>query len=295
MSTPRLRIISILVALLLATLFVAPAIAQESEENGEEISEETPPLPPEQDEVGGTCHTPRQAYLQMLYWAKRDPRKAALCFDTSGLVKPAAEAPDLAERMIEFLDAETRRIDTDGAPTEAAYMDSRSGQHEYYDPLAPEFRIRRAADGRWLFTPESLARVPESSIVKGIASHLPSWFHSKFAGNEVWKYIGIIALIFVALLLQRLVVFFIRTYLKRLVSKTNLTYLDRAVDKADRPIGGLVMAGIFHLGVPKLAFSLGVANGAAVATKALAAYSVVWLGYRLIDVIAGRRYGEQAR
>ena len=285
MSKLHLRIILTWAAVLLCTLLTSTAAAQTPAPD-QDAETQAASLPPVDQEVGGTCHTPRQAYLQMLYWAKKNPGKAALCFDSSGLAVPSTDAPDLAERMLEFLDAEDRRIDTDNAPTQAGYTDPQSGQYEYFDPLAPEFRIRRAADGRWLFTPESLARVPESSLVKSLASHLPLWFQSKFAGNEVWKYLGVILLIFFALFVQRMVVFFIRTYIKSLVGKTRLEYLNKAVDRAGRPIGGLVMAGVFFLGVPKLAFTLSIAHGAALATKALAAYSVVWLGYRLIDVLA---------
>jgi len=279
MSTLRSQILPVVVSALLCSLCLGTAFAQEA--TTEEAS-----LPPVLDEVGGTCHTPRQAYLQILHWAKKDARKAALCFDSSGLAQPNTEAPDLAERMLEFLDAEDREIDTDNAPTLAGYTDPQSGQHEYYDPVAPEFRIRRAADGRWLFTQESLSRVPESSVLKSMASHLPEWFHKRIGGNEIWKYIGIVFLIFFALFMQRVVVFFIRTYLKRLVGKAKLGYLNKAVDRADRPIGGLVMAAVFYLGVPKLAFSLSIAHGATLVTKALAAYSIVWLGYRLIDVLS---------
>tara|TARA_R110002096_G_scaffold143328_3_gene299193 strand:+ start:54413 stop:56137 length:1725 start_codon:yes stop_codon:yes gene_type:complete len=281
MSTLRSRTLPAFatILLLLCWLSLGSALAQES-------AAEKAALPPVDAEVGGTCQTPRQAYLQMLYWAKKDARKAALCFDTSGLALPHKEAPELAERMLEFLDAEGRRIDTENAPTQAGYTNPSSGQHEYFDPKAPEFRIRRAADGRWLFTPETLARVPESSVLTSLAAHLPTWFHKRVGGNELWKYIGIIFLIFLALFMQRVVVFFIRTYLKRLVGKAKLGYLNKALDRADRPIGGLVMAAVFYLGVPKLAFSLSIAHGATLATKALAAYSIVWLGYRLIDVLS---------
>lgn len=281
----KVRANAIVLALLLPLLLMLPlgqALAQEgaTDEAAEVV------LPDKETEVLGTCLTPRQAYLQILYWAKKDARKAALCFDTSALENPSSEAPDLAERMIEFLDADDRLIATDKAPILSDYTNPRSGKHEYYDPKAPEFRIRRMDDGRWLFTPESLNRIPESSYVKALASNLPNWFHSKFMGNEVWKYIGIIALFFFALVVQRTVLFFIRTYLTRLVNKAKISYLDRALERADRPIGGLVMAGIFNVGIPKLAFSLQVAHVAAVATKALAVFSVVWLAYRLIDVLA---------
>lgn len=243
-------------------------------------------LPAVEDEVQGTCYTPRQAYLQMLYWAKKDAARAALCFDGSKLSSPAKQAPALAERMLEFLDSNDRLIDVDAAPTDPEYTNAQSGQNVYWDAKAPEFRIRRADDGRWLFTPKSLDWVPESSFLKKFANYLPSWFQGKFMGNEIWKYIGIVLLIFIALLVQRTVVFSIRSYLKRFVGKGKVGYLNRAMQRADRPIGGLVMAGIFYVGVPKLAFTIGVTHAAALATTALAAFSVVWLGYRLIDVLA---------
>jgi len=270
-----------LLFLSLLTAFPLAAFAQTK--TSEAVPSELPSL---ESEVQGTCKTPRQAYLQILHWAAKDSVKAALCFDTSKLKNATKEAPDLAERMLEFLDANNRFIQTDKAPTNANYIDLTTKESEYFDPIAPEFHIRRVTDGRWLFTPESLSRIPTSSLVKSFANHLPSWFQSRFAGNEIWKYIGIAGLIFLALLLQRLVVFFIRNYLKRLLGKTKLRYLDMAVSRADRPIGGLVMALVFSLGMPKLAFTIRFSHIASVAIKALAAYSVVWLAYRLIDVLA---------
>jgi MscS family membrane protein len=281
MSTTRHSLLVTFLALVMCALPVAVSHAQDATP-----AVTTTPLPLVEDEVNGTCLTPSQAYLQLLYWGKRNARKAALCFDTSKLDNPATEAPELARRMIDFLDAEVGEISRKEFPLAADYTNPDNGRPEFFASNAPEFRMRRADDGRWLFTPESLVKIPKSSIVKNIAAYLPSWFHSTFAGNEIWKYMGVFVLILLALILQRLVVFFIRTYLKRLVSKAKLSYLDRAVERADRPIGGLVMASVFYLGVPKLTFSLGVANAAAVATKALMAYSIVWLGYRLIDVLA---------
>jgi MscS family membrane protein len=285
MPTTRKSLLLTFLLLVSSTLSISTSYAQ-NEAAGEAPEAAAQVRPPVEDEVKGTCLTARQAYLQMLYWAKKDAAKAALCFDTSNLEDPSSQAPDLAERMLEFLDAEDRFIDPDALPTVAGYTDPQSGQREYFAPNAPEFRIRRVDDGRWLFTPESLDRVPESSAVKNLAAHLPAWFHSKFAGNEIWKFLGVFVLILLALLLQRTVVFTIRTYLKRLVSKAKLSYLDRAVERADRPIGGLVMAAVFYIGVPKLTFTISVAHVALIATKALAAYSIVWLGYRLIDVLA---------
>ncbi|MBL4634135.1 MAG: hypothetical protein JKY56_09695, partial [Kofleriaceae bacterium] len=146
----KVRAPAILLAFLLPLLLLVSGGRAIAQEEGAKPSISV--LPYVETEVLGTCHTPRQAYLQILYWAKKDARKAALCFDTSGLDSPSSEAPDLAERMLEFLDADDRYIETDKAPIDPKFIDSRSGTHEYYDPLAPEFRIRRAANGRWLFT-----------------------------------------------------------------------------------------------------------------------------------------------
>ena len=153
-------------------------------------------------------------------------------------------------------------------------------------PAAPKFVIVKTRDGRWLMSAASLARIPKPGFAKRMADRLPPWFRSEFLGLEVWQLLGVLVLIFLALTVQKTTVFIIRTYFKRWVQASRIGLLNKAVSKADRPIGGLVMAAVFYLGFPALLFPLRISQIAMLATQALAAYSFVWLAYRLIDIFA---------
>jgi MscS family membrane protein len=119
-----------------------------------------------------------------------------------------------------------------------------------------------------------------------LQERMPDMLRREFLGVELWSYIGILALIFIALLVQRLVVYLVGTWVRRLVGMTRFRYLERAMHKADKPIGGLVMAMVFHIGFPVLLFPVRVDRLCGIAVEALAAFSGVWLAYRLIDVLA---------
>ena len=127
-----------------------------------------------------------------------------------------------------------------------------------------------------------------------LSERMPAMLRREFLGVELWSYIGILGLIFIALLTQRLVVYLVGTWVRRLVGMTRFRYLERAMHKADRPIGGLVMALVFHIGFPVLLFPARVDRLCGIAVEALAAFSGVWLAYRLIDVL-GEGEGESLR
>ncbi len=273
-----------------------PAAAGEPTAEPADQAEEpaAPPLPAIVDEVNGTCKTPRQAWLQLLYWLQKGenrwkPAEAAKCFDTSRLKDPTTRGPELAEMLKEGVDAKAARLDVDAIPRDPDYLD-KNGLARYEDPKVAEkisgIYVIKKGD-RWLFSPDTLERIPNIVPASyGLKKHLPDWMRGSFLGVELWSYIGIILLIFVALAMQRIVVFVMGTYVRRMVKRTGLKYLASAVDHANRPIGGLVMALVFYIGFPLLLFPIAVSKLAMVATQALAAYSVVWLAYRLIDVLS---------
>ncbi len=254
------------------------------------------PLPAEEDEINGTCATPRQAWLQLLYWLQKGtrwkPQLAAACFDTSGLPPGTAkkQAAALAVQLKEALDASGALVSTDKAPTDPNYVDEGLGMARYEDPAVAEkfdgVYVAKTRDGRWMFTRDTLRRIPgmESAFSGTLKRILPDWARRSFLGVELWSYLGIIALIFVAMLVQKLAVFIIGTYARRLLGH-RFKYLGTALRKADRPIGGLAMALVFRIGFPMLLFPIKVSQLATIATQALAAYSGVWLAYRLIDVL----------
>jgi len=123
------------------------------------------------------------------------------------------------------------------------------------------------------------------TIASWADDHLPDWTLQEAAGVAYWKYAALFGLVFASLTLQRLVVFVIRKYLQRLAAHTERPYLVSAVSRLGRPIGGFAMALVFYFGVPPLDLPEKVDQVLFVATEALAAFSAVWAGYRLIDVL----------
>lgn len=243
----------------------------------------------------GRCKTPRQAWMQFLYWqfnAGGDTdRRAAACFDTSNLARPE-DAAKYARRFLGVLDNRNAFIHPELIPNNANYVDE-EGKSIYRDPIANDklggsIEVEKIGD-RWLFTPNSLDRInslyKDAGLAGWVETYLPSWAQSPVLGIEAWKYLAVLLLIFVAMTLQKLAVFMIGRYAKRIVARGNLKFLEQAVSRADRPIGGLVMAFVFYVGFPLLLFPIRLQRLAMVATKALAAYSAVWLAYRLIDVL----------
>ena len=271
--------------LLAAALLAPSAVAAQGGKAEDAPSEKKVTFRDARLEARGTCATPRQVWMQHLYWSARDNyARAAACFDTEGLTD--GEAAELAERLFDHLNA-TEAIIDDEVPEsiDPGYIDPTSGESVYADDAAPSFVIHKYPDGKWRFPPEVLAQIPDFTLGKKLAHMLPDWFRQRFLGVPIWSYLGVVLLILLALFTRRVVVFFINRYVTRWARRTHVPYFERIADKIDRPIGGLSMAGVFFIGFPMLAFPVRVAVVAGVAIKALAAFSLVWLGYRLIDVV----------
>ena len=122
-----------------------------------------------------------------------------------------------------------------------------------------------------------------ADVLADLEAAMPAWLREAIFGVAVWKYLAVLLLVLIAITLQKIVVTLIGRWLGGALSKGSRVRL--AAERASRPIGGLAMAGVFHVGLPLLEFPETVQEVSAVATEALAAFSLVWLGYRLIDVI----------
>ena len=244
------------------------------------------------DQIGGTCRSPREAMLQLLYWIQDaeqrvDPARAAACFERAGLTQDG-----LAERALQLkrmLDARGLYIDVEAIPTDPGYT-SAQGIHRWRLPGLEAVEIVKLGD-RWQFSAALVKAIPrlyaETSppVLERLLASLPGGFHSRVLGIAVWQFCGILLIILLALTLQRIAVFVISTYVRRLVGRFALRWVDSAVTRVARPIGGLVMAAVFASLAPWLQLSVRVSQMMRIATVALAAYSVTWLAFRLVDVL----------
>jgi len=258
-----------------------------------EVKEEQQQLPADVEEAQGTCKTPRQAWIQLLYWLQQgkrwDPEKACACFDRRGL--PAGRAEELAVKLKKVLDARALWVPTDSLPTDPQLRNAEGlHRHLLYQEELGWIVLERHGD-KWLFSASTLKRIPDlySSVVpkafERLLSSLPHWTQTDVVGVKVWQVGGVLLLILLALLLQRLTVLLLGTWLRGFMGKLNVRWLEATLRQIDRPVGGLLAALVFHLGLPLLQFPVRLSVIFSTAVKALAAFSAVWLLYRLVDVL----------
>ncbi|MCG8423944.1 MAG: mechanosensitive ion channel family protein [Proteobacteria bacterium] len=252
-------------------------------------------LPPVEDEVRGQCQTPRQAYLQLLYWLQKgqrwNPVEAARCFDTSQLADPA-RAPRLAEMLKTTLDSRNARIKDELLPMNPDYRDNETGLHLYRDPTVRSMVssdivvVKDQRTGRWQFSPETLDAVPDLYPSTGVFEDvMPSWLRAEFLNIEIWKYLALVLLYLLAQMVKWMVVFVFSRYVLRIIQRTKIDYLDQLISRAQRPLGLLVQAIVYYVGVPFLLLPLRINELLMVVINAMAAFAGVWLSYRLIDVL----------
>ena len=72
-------------------------------------------------------------------------------------------------------------------------------------------------------------------------------------GVAGWQRLGVLVLVFVSLLAQRVGLMLISSWLRKLVGKV-LPALETAAERSARPLSGMVIALVFGVGFPLLAF-----------------------------------------
>lgn len=242
--------------------------------------------------VQGTCRSPREAVLQLLYWIQDSenrvaPDRAAACFDGSEL-----DRETVAKRALDLkrtLDARALYIDVDSIPDAPDYTNAASA-HRWRLPALEQIEVVRVGE-RWLFSAATVRAIPAlyddtvPPLLHQLIRSLPAWFHDVVLGVKIWQLFGILAILFIAFALQKLVVFLIGTYIRRVTGKRALSWVKTTLGRIAPPIGGLVMAAVFSVAAPWLQLSVRVSEVIRDATSVLAVLSAAWLAYRLIDVL----------
>jgi MscS family membrane protein len=165
-----------------------------------------------------------------------------------------------------------------------------------------DVNIVKQADGRWLFSQQSLRALPE--IVEGLLEiptkngsrdpqvALPFYIHLRSKLPDVlkdgflleyWQWLGIFFVVIVGFIADKLVAWFLSKNVKRW--KVNHTAFNGVEDAILRPLGLMAMAMIWWfllglLGLPDTAQVI-----LSVAVKLLVSLSAVWSAFRLVDII----------
>lgn len=207
---------------------------------------------------------------------------------------------DLAWMLLEVMDR-TRLIDLKRVP------DRKQGKpylFHRYDSGA--ITIARVKDGRWLFDTATVAALPQildelsnRGRVAGVKDsteflpwyirlrqQMPERLRGKVLTLEGWQWLGLLLIIGIGVLADRLLVLLLRLLVRRWKQRTRYAEYRRVDDNVLRPLGLMAMAVIWWIGLNMLGLPESALLVLLVAVKFLASISGVWAAYRLVDLIS---------
>jgi len=208
----------------------------------------------------------------------------------------------LAWTLLEVMDR-TRVVNTNRVPSREkgkAYLFKRY--------KSGSITISQVDNGRWLFSKESVAKLPE--ILDEISSkkrvkedtevdkylpwsirirqQLPENLKQRTFYLENWHWLALFLMIVVGVILDKLIAFVLRGFVRRWKSKTQHQIYRDVSDNILRPIGLMAMAIVWLLGINTLNLDEQALVILLLAVKFLAGISGVWATYRLVDLITAR-------
>ena len=166
-------------------------------------------------------------------------------------------------------------------------------------------RLSRQPDGRWLFDNETISKLPQlferlskEAMASGdktsssapwhlrIRNMLPGSLTQELFGVELWRLLGIFVIVLVGVLLDRIVSVILRVMVRSWRRRSKHDAYQNVSDEIMRPLGMMLLAIIWWLGLTLLGLPENVMVVLLVAVKFLTALSAVWAAYRLVDLLA---------
>jgi len=208
---------------------------------------------------------------------------------------------DLAWMLLEVLD-KTREVDLDRVP---ARKEGKPWVFERYG--SGEVRIARVEDGRWLFDRETIAALP--AILEEVATRqtqvsgagnaewlplhirlrqlLPGWLTERTVILQNWQWIGLLLIIALGVVVDRIAQALARLLMRRWLARfPQVASRIRDADRRLRPLGLMLMAAVWWIGILLLGLPEEVLLVLLVAVKLLASIAAVWTAWRLVDVVS---------
>ncbi|MFT5430546.1 MAG: MscS family membrane protein, partial [Myxococcota bacterium] len=232
----------------------------------------------------------------LLYFLMEDdnynPGRAAACIAHDGLERPASEAPELALRLKKILDARGLYVIIEDLPKDPEFQNEADEKaYTLFPRELPAMTWVRDAHGKWVLNAKSrnkigaLYRDTFPLNVDDMVQSLPSWMRGRVLGLQTWQFLALFLLLALAWGTFKLTVFVYTTYVNRAARRIDREWVRNSIICADRPVGILAMAAVAAAGFPLLQFPVGANTVVVLAARVLAAFSIVWLGFRLTDVL----------
>ncbi len=235
--------------------------------------------------------TPRQAVYNFLYWLNNDrPEISAAAFRSNPSLSED-ERKELARQLKRVLDARGLYLSLDAYPDEADYKDPLTEQQRVMlHKQVPQIMLQKYGT-MWMFTPNSIKAIPGlyretfNATVEYLVDQLPDFLKKRFLGVAPWQIVGLFLLILVGLFVRRITEFILMHFSQRLSKTTSTQWDEKILEVITRPLALFLMAGLWMLSYSNLQFSVQFNLYLRAILLVLMYFSVVWLVYRLVDIL----------
>lgn len=214
---------------------------------------------------------------------------AARCLQRAGY--SSAELEILVRRIRAVFAAHDWRVDPDALPMDPKYVDPRTHLHVFAPhPETDGMLLSRGADGRWLWTSTTLEEInrlyaESAGPWAGVVDALPPVFRGQVFGVQLWQYLALLGLLFLALIVRKIIAFIVATRVRALTLRLGQGWAARVVDVFASPGATLVTAGLLRITYPQLRLPIAAASAVSVLVRVLVVTSLVWALYRMVDVL----------
>lgn len=215
-------------------------------------------------------------------------------------------APELAEKLYQTFN----RVEYVDLETLPGFGELQSSTHSetFGPPPGKSFQLHvqfvETPEGGWLISGETiggieadweavqdfplLADLPVlTRLHSRVRASLPAAFVDKGFVLENWQWLGLLVLVFLAVVGDRVARFLVGVVLRRVARSEHVALDPDAVGQFAKPLGMLVGASVFGWLLPVLDLDPQILKPLDIAASFVATVAGVWAAYRLVDVFSG--------
>lgn len=239
--------------------------------------------------------TPRTTLKNFLDW--QNPPRVDITIAAEALQGDPSltqsERERLARQLKRVLDGRALFVRLESVPDSVNHRDPLTGQAEYVLFPGKLPQVYLVKQGRnWVFSKSTISEISVlyretySEAAEYLVNLLPEFFHKQFSGVALWQYAGLFLLLLAGVFLRKVVEYGLQNYALRLTAKTKWHWDDLLLRNILKPVSFLVMVMFFFVFYSDLQFGVDVNLVIKIALELLAAISVLWLIFKLVDVLA---------
>lgn len=204
-----------------------------------------------------------------------------------------SERIDLAIKLKKVFDARGLYIEVEEIPKNSNYYDSlREAQEFVVHPGLPQIYVKKYSH-QWLYSEASVNQINQlyrETFILGIdklIEILPASSSKKVLGIKIWQYIGILIIVTLAVLVEKLFEFLFRQLVRKLLKiKKGQRIAKKLILPVTKPLSLIIVLSIVLLLIPALLLPINVTQYLVLGIKALIPLLITIVVYKLTDLIS---------